>query len=103
MPHFGQPVDDYPNRVVAIRDWQSCYEVHRYVPPRTFGPWQGVQDAVRCGSRCLRSLTNMAVRYESFDILPQRGPEVTSSDEVESLRSPGVSSGGDVVVALDDS
>jgi hypothetical protein len=68
-----------------------------------FGHWQGVQNAVRCVSRCLRSLTNMTVRYESFDILSQRGPEVTSSNEVEGLRSPGVSSGGDVVVVLDDS
>jgi hypothetical protein len=45
----------------------------------------------------------MAVRYEWFDILSQRGPEVTSSDEVEGLRSPGVSSSGNVVVILDDS
>jgi hypothetical protein len=45
----------------------------------------------------------MAVRYESFDILSQRGPEVTSSNEVEGLRSPGVSSSGDVMVVLDDS
>jgi hypothetical protein len=88
---------------MAIQEWQSCYEVHRYVPPRVFGHWQGVQDAIGCVSRCLRSLTNMAVHYESFDVLSQRGPEVASSNEVEGLRSPGVSSGGDVMVVLDGS
>jgi hypothetical protein len=86
---------------MAIEEWQSYYEVHRYVLPRAFGHWQGVQDAVRCVSRCLHSLTNMAVHYESFNIFSQRGPEVASSNEVEGLHSPGVSSGGDVVVVLD--
>jgi hypothetical protein len=43
----------------------------------------------------------MAVRYKSFDIFSQHGPEVASSNEVKGLHSPGMSSGGDVVVVLD--
>jgi hypothetical protein len=44
----------------------------------------------------------MAVYYESFDILMQYRPEVMSSDKVEGLCSPRVSSSGDIVVVLDD-
>jgi hypothetical protein len=68
-----------------------------------FRYWQGVQNAIRYVSRCLHLLTNMAVRYELFDILLQHRPEGMSSNEVEGLYSSGVSSGRDVVVVLDDS
>jgi hypothetical protein len=28
MSHFGQSIDDYPNSIVAIQDWQSYHEVY---------------------------------------------------------------------------
>jgi hypothetical protein len=45
----------------------------------------------------------MVVRYESFDILLQHRPEVALSNEVEGLCSPGLSSGRNIMVVLDDS
>jgi hypothetical protein len=47
------------------------------------------------------SLTSMAVCYVSFNVLLQGWPEIPLFDDVEGFGSSRISSGWDIMVALD--
>ena len=98
VSHFGQSVDNYPQRVASVATWESGDEVHGYGVPWPVWGFDGFQESKRRMSDWLDWSAGVTVVDVSVDIFSLLWPVKVSANKFQGSCAARVSRGLRVMV-----